>query len=264
MSATKKIRNIIVTHGTDNNGDDRKDNYLLAIFTFIDTHTAMLRSTANNFENNLEWHTFTFTLTSTCTHKYSVLWKFRAKEMWEKKGKEMGKRSEIKTGDKLASACVRCDRFCTSIDSIHDDGLSLKSTIKFQSNSKIIMWSGIRVATQSTGAACGIAANSHIWLLLLWVRQEEKRTGTIRIVDGKSIFNRIGSDSIECWLLMLLLLLHSLCTVDANPSTHNIGKTPLPIDILRTQLFVYLLLLFIRYFVDVVVVFAIWFLFSIA
>lgn len=46
--------------------------------------------------------------------------------------------------------CVRWSLFCTSIDSIQDDVLSLKSTIKFRPNSKIIMWSGVRVATQST------------------------------------------------------------------------------------------------------------------
>lgn len=52
--------------------------------------------------------------------------------------------------EKKGINCVRWSLFCTSIDSIQDDVLSLKSTIKFRPNSKIIMWSGVRVATQST------------------------------------------------------------------------------------------------------------------
>lgn len=92
----------------------------------------------NNIGNNRKWHTF--------MHMRKVFWLSTEK-----------KREVLNEGlcAEKGRNCVRWGLFCTSIDSIRDcDGPSLKSTIKFQSNSKIIMWSGIRgVATQSTAVS---------------------------------------------------------------------------------------------------------------
>ena len=103
--------------------------------------------------------------------------------------------------------CVRWGLFCTSIDSIQDDGPSLKSTIKFQSNSKIIMWSGCsgrysikaswtephintRMHTRTTLTT---TSNTHSEIqkkkaFCVRVQEREKRR---HFIDGKSIFNRI-------------------------------------------------------------------------